>query len=289
MFDGPGTLAGAPRDVRARGRGARTWSPNRRPGRPCSPAATEYREMKRAASRTPARPTPCVDAHAVEHVDKVLGSQVAGRAGCVRAAAGPARDESKQPNSRRPDPPGRWPARCRACRGSGTQADRRGNPRAARATSSWTWLGTPTPIVSPMQISSAPSSTSRARLRRPSAGPARERATERCRHVRAPPPAELPGAFEYRREGSQRLVDRHPDVALREGVARRGEHRQRPCPGGLGAVHPAHVRHQHWIATPVADVAARPAARPRRPAAGSPAVRRSWWPRSRADQLRAEA
>ncbi len=72
----------------------------------------------------------------------------------------------------------------------------------------------------------------------------RVRAPERGRHVRAPPPAELAGALEDRREDVERLVDGHPDVVLRERVARGGEHRDRIDPGVLGAGETALVRHE---------------------------------------------
>ena len=118
--------------------------------------------MKRAASRTPARSTPWLDAHAVEQVDQVLGGQIAGRAGRVRAAARAAGrrveagDAVLQPGHHVGQ---RGAAGVMEVVGELWLA--RARPRACAPVSSWTWLGTPTPIVSPRQISSAPRSTSR--------------------------------------------------------------------------------------------------------------------------------
>ena len=64
-----------------------------------------------------------------QHVHEILGDRVARRAGRVRTAAEPAdrRVEASDAAFERGD--ARWPARCRACRGS---AGRRGRPRCRR-------------------------------------------------------------------------------------------------------------------------------------------------------------
>ena len=100
-------------------------------------------------------------AEPVEQVDEVLRREVAGGAGRVRAAAGPAGRgvETADPCREARDDVGKGrPARV-------VEVERdalSGIPASiARPVSSPTWLGTPTPIVSPKQISSAPSSSSR--------------------------------------------------------------------------------------------------------------------------------
>ena len=101
-----------------------------------------------------------VDTHLVEHVEHVFGADVAGSAGRVGTAAESAgrrvegRDAVLQRRRRR------WRARCRACRGSASVTSSSGIRSAQLRTSASTWLGTPTPIVSPIESESQPISNS---------------------------------------------------------------------------------------------------------------------------------
>ena len=196
--------------------------------------------MKRAASRTPLE------------VDAVLASprRRAGRRGprwrgCRRRPGAygqppvPPVEASKQrtPAVEPGDDVGE--RRARACRGSGSAIRSSGMPApaTARRSARATWPGTPTPIVSPKQTSSAPSSSSAQgdldrRGRLDAAG---VRAAERGRDVRPAPPAEV-GRARARTgaNASSDSVDGHADVALGEGVGRRGEDGERVGAGGLG-------------------------------------------------------
>ena len=193
--------------------------------------------------------------------------------GRVRAAAGPAGRGIEAADAGIAGRPRRWRAPCRACRGSGRRCARAGSrPPTASPVSAETWLGTPTPIVSPKQTSSTPRSSSRRATLTAAAGcdAAGVRAAERGRDVAAPPPAELAGPRQHRREGGQRFLDRHPDVGLGERVGRRGEDGERIGAGGLGPGHAALVRDEDRVADAGRGDRGRPSGRRRRRAAGSP-------------------
>ena len=160
-----------------------------------------------------------------------------------------------------------------------------------RSVRSATWSGTPTPIVSPKQISSAPTSTSSSAISTARAGldAAGVGTAKRRRDVRPPPPAQLAGPLEDGRERVERIGHRHADVVLGERVGRRGEDRQRIGAGSLrpGSVHAGSGRARgSGRRAPRGGSAG---ARRRRPAGGSPAGRRSSSPRSRAGRPRRAA
>ena len=126
------------------------------------------------------------------------------RTGSRRSRRPPSRSSGRRHRGR----PRRWRAPSRACRGSGRRSARAGcrPPRPARSALA-TWPGTPTPIVSPKQTSSTPSSSSRSATSTARAGSTATgvRAAEGGRDVATPPPAELAGARQDRRERGQRL------------------------------------------------------------------------------------
>ena len=74
-----------------------------------------------------------LDAHAVEHVEQVLGREVAAGARARRGSRRDRRPSCPRSRSPRAAPPGRSRARCRACRGSGRPAPRRGSASRRRA------------------------------------------------------------------------------------------------------------------------------------------------------------
>ena len=207
--------------------------------------------MNRAASSTPCEADAVLVAGRVEQVDEVLGGEIprgAGRVGTAARAAGRAVEAADARRRARPATFARAVPRVswkwNATRSSAIPA------WTAAPVSTATCDGTPTPIVSPKHTSSTPE------LEEPERdldGPmridgARVRAAERGRDVAAAPPAEIGRAPEHRREGRERLVDRHADVPLGERVGRRREHRERVGAGGLGAGHAALVRDEDGIA-----------------------------------------
>ena len=223
-----------------------------------------------------------LDAQSVEQVDQVLGGEVAGRTRRIRAAAGAAGRRVEAGDAVFERRPRRWPAPCRACRGSGRRAVRAaGRLERSAAVSAWTWPGTPTPMVSPRQTSprahvgqaAGSTSTTRAIATAPVNG--QPNAVDTYARVHQP---SSPGALKHRPERGERCGDGHADVALRESVTGGGEDGQRLRAGRLGARHAAHVGDQHRITQPrrerlPADAAG---ARRRRPAAESRAAKRSW-------------
>ncbi len=191
-----------------------------------------------------------VEPDRVEEVDEVLGGEVAGRAGRVGQPPVPPVEASKQ---RTPaDRPGRDVGERRAARvveverdplerdpgvrGPGDdRADLRRDADADRVAEA--------DLVEP-EGQEADGDVDRP-LRGDGAG---VRAAEGGRDVAAPPPAELAGAREDRRERHERLVDRHPDVAGRERVGRGGEDGDRVGAGRLGSGEAADVRDEDRVA-----------------------------------------
>ena len=115
-------------------------TPLARSGRRRRPGSTSTASRGRPASTPAARSRPacrgrrrCCDAHPLQHVDDVLGGDVAGRAGRVGAAAEPAQRGVDGGDAHLDRRPGCWPARCRACRGSARRPRAPGS-RPARAT-----------------------------------------------------------------------------------------------------------------------------------------------------------
>ena len=182
-------------------------------------------------------------------------------------------DAVEAADARRPARPRRWRAPSRACRGSGTRSARAGcRPPRPAPVSAATWPGTPTPIVSPKQTSSTPSSSRRSgdldgacRARRARCTGSRTRsrrsraATSRGRrHARGP--ARTPSS------DSSTVI---PMFALGEGVGRGGEDGDRVGAGRLGPGQAALVRDEDRVADARRVAAGRRAGRRRRPAAGS--------------------
>jgi hypothetical protein len=99
--------------------------------------------------------------HPVEEIDEVLRGQIAGRAGRIGTASGAAGRgvEAADPRPESGDDVGKGGA-AGVVEVEGDLTDRNaGSDR--QPGNSVTWLGTPTPIVSPKQTSSTPSSSSR--------------------------------------------------------------------------------------------------------------------------------
>ena len=207
--------------------------------------------MNRAAARTPSRSTPCAQPLAVEQVDEVLGGQVAGRPGANGEPPVPPVEASKVVTPSLHARPSRWPAPCRACRGSaGRSCPGRCRRRPARPAPGARRRVPPRRRVSLIASSSTPMARSRSdtATTAPRVDLALVRAAEGGAHVGADPPAAPARLGRDRLEGGQRLLMLMPMLCRTYESVAAVIRQMASTPAAHGALQAALVRHQHRVA-----------------------------------------
>ena len=176
---------------------------------------------------------------------------------CRRRPARTGSHRSRRPRSRsngprRPARPPRWPAPCRACRGSGTRPDRGGMPAStASAVSVETCVrhadpdGVPEADLVDAERRGAAAPPRRREPDRPARCTDSRRRSTRSRAATSPARRPAPGPARTPRSISSTVM---PMLARVKASVVAGEHRDRLGAGRLGAGQAAQVRDEHRVA-----------------------------------------